>query len=914
MAIKTTPYMEVWCYPLIPTKRWRARSFGLSDNLANLDKGPEPRGGYTGFIGTPATGTLSPSVGPGQGGHITETDGLQWFDLWDEEDKTRLAGYTVQPRAVPLSSVLENETKLNPPTTTVGLVWRASGDFSEYWQTVLPDREPLCTGIKFSSVNMLHRAAASTVENLPEGQEFRVELQLLGVDRSTDWGYQPWLKLTWGLSHGVYFAAGQQAVYGQMPPPTGSGAYTSSDLRPLRTLAMLDGFWGYGVVAFDVRYVGGRLVLQSGENGVVYTNRNRNKNPQKSGEQDREGAVDPIRAVAAPLQVEAVGLAFTVRVQEIAYADATIASPTEANPVPGAVNSNKTGYFKRRFYAAQAPGADAKAYVMGYHPAVVAPNGREQSPEKIGVVTIEPGTAAAHDYRCTLTAKVNARDDLETSAWRNDVLTYKAKAMRGQKSPFVHGVVMKQPPSWETVTTADPVNIRPALLRATESCADPLLQAGPAWEFDIDRNVLQDLAHPSGGTLGEDWDDYVNRYHLIAVNTGWVYDDGSIRAWITPSLLGTTRCRLFGYQTSIGPAAPGYGKRELKMSARDPVVRLQRPAGMVNARFAALDFLLANKLATSSLSSQSALYGADAVHYMLQTALGEQYADNLQVYYPGYIGSWPPTGSSRPNQWTLLEYRAYTDPPSGSGFIFPPPFGSPTLEWMQKMGEADFAIFFYGPSWTTPGQLAPCYGNYFVYLYGRDTSRITDAEYIAGDPNLAMSTADWRQVAEHDFNVFTVWGQAPGGGDLGGLMPALPQFSAESIIEGSALPEQDVSKTWERTKLLQGTQFWLPGVARIVAFLAREMVRGLQVRRVSLRVRGLEWLWWGDKVQVTASGAQSDPQFAFAPGGTPQTFRVMRIQNTYDLQGGNWEGVLSLADQPNWGSIGNPNNWQFRSR
>ncbi len=99
MPLKTTPHMEVWCSPLVAQSRWRARTFGVSDTLVNLDRGPEKRGGYTGMAGVGA-GMASPATGASQGGHIVEAENLEWLDVYDEDDRTRLSGYRVKPRYV----------------------------------------------------------------------------------------------------------------------------------------------------------------------------------------------------------------------------------------------------------------------------------------------------------------------------------------------------------------------------------------------------------------------------------------------------------------------------------------------------------------------------------------------------------------------------------------------------------------------------------------------------------------------------------------------------------------------------------------------------------------------------------------------------------------------------------------------
>jgi hypothetical protein len=299
------------------------------------------------------------------------------------------------------------------------------------------------------------------------------------------------------------------------------------------------------------------------------------------------------------------------------------------------------GNFKRKFFAAQAPGATGVGgYVRGYFPRRMNVNGIEQSATLVATVAVDPNTRSGEQhYTCALEA--DAPDaELNTVAWREDVRTYKDKAMRGHASPFVHGVVVRSGVTWRAQTTADPVDIRPAILSATESTADPAIQAGPTWNFSVDRNILPDIAHPAGGTLGNDWDEYVGKYHPVNVRVGWVYDDGEVRVYSEQGgAVADAMVRLKGYIMSVGPEAPGANQRLLSVDARDPIVRLQRPAGLVDGRFCALDFLMAEKLDAVSPDRKSSIYGADCVQYIIGTALDDWAGESLQVYYPGYTGS-----------------------------------------------------------------------------------------------------------------------------------------------------------------------------------------------------------------------------------------------------------------------------------
>jgi hypothetical protein len=888
MPTKAQPWMRVYCWPLSPQSSRLGSSFAISDHLADLlDRAQGSEGGYSGTTGP----------GTGAGNQIIEASNLRWWHLNDESDKTRLCGYTVDTRYQPLNSIISGDNSINPPTGGVGLVWNVNSAHTDRWQTCLPDYGPACTAIRQTKLDMLEPTAARTRLPLPENQPFRVSLQLLGSAQGDFAGEVPWLRLSWGGGHVLNFDAGRAPEYGFRKGPATSGA-APTGYTARRTVPWAAALWHYSLVEFDVMYMGGRLCFIGADASTIYTDRPRGLD-SSSTKGDREGQVNAVTGRAGPLSIESKGTAYVLRVQEIAHADLTIGDDGVGT------ESNHTGYFRRRYNSGQRPTA-LTGYASGYNPALKG--GVEQSPDKLATVTHETTTGTWRGegtVRCDIEANVKGTVALQPASWRDDVVEYgDGKAMRGHSSSLVHSLICNAPTRWRTVTSDDPVDIRPALDRAHETCADPNLQKGNQWTLEADRLRLRDIAAPTGGSLGENWQSYVGRNRRIRVEVAWLYDDGVRRAYGTPGgAPASSVSRLYGYQTAIGVSMPQVNKRNLTIDARDPLWRLQGKNAIINGEYAALDFLFARKLAAAGSGRKTVLYGADGVQYMLRTLLGDDEADALQVYYPGFAGLWGDGMRVLAGQWGLIEYLTYTNPPSGGGLIFPPPFGQDVLSWAGKIGEYDFAVLFYGPSQSDPTIQAPCYGNYFSYVHGRATTRLPDAVYLTGDEDLAILSAENQQVGEQDCNSWEFWGQVPGQNDLGGLMPALPIFSGIATIQsGSPIEEQNALLTWKRTSVRQGTQFYMPMVARRLAMMAYLLFWGTPARRVGVKCRGNEWLWWGDKVQIatdTATG-ESDPQLAYTVPGTEiaQTFRVMRARNDYQLgDKPNWETTLTLADQ-----------------
>lgn len=905
MAHKSQPYFEAWAYPLYAQMRYAGRHLSISDNIANLDRGAGADMGFSGPM--PETSLSQPVMGPGQGGHVVEVDGLVWRDLTDQDDKTSIAGYTIAPRIIAMSSMLKEEKKVNPPGGTTALVWQPSPGQEDYWRTCIPDREPLSTALRYSNIDMVTGCgAAQTTKPIPANQPFRLELQCLAANKGAG-TLQPWMLVSWG-TFGLYFVAGQTPMLVQRLPQ-GSGASGSPCVKPLRHLPALAGFWGREMLSVDVEYHGGRMAIVHQSGSVIYTDRARNSDPTAL----QEGKVKPVIAAAAPMSVQSQGVSFTMRPHEIAYGDSVVENPDGGMSASDlqVSTTNVKGYFKRRFYSGS-PVQDTNTMgeVFGHDPVLANGKGSGIKATQLGSVSVEKTGPLEYNYRCEIDARNTIPVPLE-EAWEDGPFQYGGEhCMRGQKTPLIDRVTLRQTPTWRPVVTTDPVDVRPALMSASENMADPALQAGTTWSFHADRSILADLGHPSGvGTLGPEgfdgnnaptgWNAFVNKYHAIAVNVGWIYDDGSIRAYSTDGTNKGKICRLYGYQTGNAPKAQHVNDRALDFGAKDPIMRLQAPAATIDERYAALDFLYVDKQRRTPANRKAALFGADCVKYILSVGLGQEYANALQVAYPGHpLALW--SEDARPNFYSIYDYRMFCDPPSGGGFLWPPPFGKCGLDWITQLCDVDFAMFFFAPSVAAANNLAPTYANYFEYVQGTPTTDIPDATYQPSDVDKLMASLEWQQLLQNDFNRVAVWGAAPGQPPLGGIVPALPQFSSNAVVP-STVPEQQASLTWERTKVHSGQQFYLPGVAYRVALAMAMLLSNVEVRRLSATCRGIEWLWWGQKAQFTATGPESDPALTFpAPvGDGKQTFRIMRIRNQYQFdRGANWTCNLSVADQP----------------
>ena len=897
---KQVPILSIAASPLTPQVAYRGRACGIADYLPNLDKRPGTAPGYV--YPTAASRGYQPLSGPGQGGDIQAVNNLTLYRLEDNVDKTNLIGYGVSKQIVPLNNVLDQEAKINPPGDITGLIWTptdCSYDDTKnqcgngYWQTCLPDRVPLACALRYSNVDMLTLASAQTALPLPQNQHFRVELQLIGAAKTGQSDYAPFLQLAWGQQFALSLWAGNDAALSQGIPSGGNGA-AQDNYQQLRNLPHLNGFWDYAPVTFDVCYYGGRLVVENDQNTTVYTDRSRNTSPQMYNTQ--EGKVNAVTGYEGPLAVTGRGTAFTLRVHEIAYGD-------EGDGTAGPATNQ--GDFTRQFYSSFRLNPLAiTAAAVGYDETL--PSAAQRQPLNSGVnIAITAGKDLTNNYKCTIKSHAPTVATVPV-AWRpdGDISQYgSGYAMRGHSTPIYHSVTLSQAPTWQAVTTADPLEMFPAMISLEETCSDPALQAGLTWSGEFNRLILKDLPSPTGvGTVGENWQQYCSANHQCRIMTAWQYDDGHTHAYTAAGTDVGAVTRFLGYITSIGPSAPGVNERPMKVRFQDPMYRLMPPAAMIDDQYAALDFLYYQK--QMDPSAADGFWGADGAQYILQTALGSQWANALQVQYPGFaMQAWnnacdpriPSAGSA--GQPTLMEYALFADPPSGGGLFWPPPFRQAAADWLHSLAATEFCTFFFAPSVSDPTQIAPTYANYWEYIQGWPTMHIPTADYVDGDVNLLMRSGEWEQLEQEFYNEVQVWGNAPGQAELGGLIPALPQFSAKVPVYNT-IPELSEVYTWKRTKLLYGPQYYLPMVAQNVANFIARLLANVQVRRVKINCRGIECLWWGQKCQLVSTSGETDPQLVFnAPGtSSPQTFRIMRVSNHYTQS--DWKTDLSIADLP----------------
>ncbi|MGD9496373.1 MAG: hypothetical protein AB7Y46_08680 [Armatimonadota bacterium] len=871
---KRQPWVQVLAYPLGATPVMTRQAFCRTDRLAELAREPNAAPPVPLLpdrtIGGVRLTTPERAIGYGV---IEDVDNLYWWDLEDRNENTSVSGYTVAPalivRANRMTEWALTHGEVRGRRDPMVIEWEDV--VGEYWETCTPDAEPQEHAIAWRGTDRNEPYLAVTKYDLPRAQSWSLRLWFLGTAPVYDDQEEnlPYLRVLWGGCWSVVF---------DLYRPPALQRRVNGEWRTVRSFEDLGGdLFASGVpVWLSCMHIAGRIVMVISPAGaerqqVVYTRR-----------QEDAFGVPQVMAVAVPegpMALEGCGVAFSAQLHEVCWGRWVPEAKDEYGIVTPA-HWQGDGRFSRTYNCNRVVSASAqKTAVFGFA-GDGSPHGRSQFAEgdagSVGSVVDEPvrdalgRTTGQRRYTVTLTAHNPDIDDdwMETSG----------KCMAGATTPFATGVAVRLG-SAHTQQSLDPIDLRPALRTVTEELADPALTAGPTWQLAVHRDLLPECIHQgTGNPIGSAWTNYVEKYHVLKVNVAWVQADGSISAGPQPGGSPAPYVqRLNGLISAVQLQTDRFGTWPATIIARDPSLLLQEPAGVIDGRFAPLDLLLLEKLD----QGERRLMGWEAVRYILEVALGPDVADSLRAVFPD-------------NQYDLLTHRIMLDPPSG-GFFFPPPFGQDAYRWIMQLAERDFAVFFWRADPNDWSQVVPYYANYFAYLKDVPTWELPDAVYAPGDADHLITGFGWQQEPREDYNRVLVWGAPPGQGSLGGLMPALDAFSAEARIETSALPEQAIPNTWERTKVLSGTHYWLPLVARVVAMNLVRLIQGVDVRTTTIKTRGNPYLWWGFRVRPQMGGAASDP---YGADLNDRLSRIMRMRNSIDLERGNWETVLRLAPEP----------------
>lgn len=827
-------------------KWWSFNDPSTGSTVAGYTLAPRLLPRYTYISGVPGEGGL---ILPGE--HYLFGFRRLWGDLWnvvhpdDSENASAIAWYSSAPPGAQYALPTNGEGEEETPTENLRTV------------------EPLVEDSRHAFSGACY--VAESIQPQPARISFGVKLWLGAAAP----GCQPWFRLCWAdRRYSVLLHDGLPPVLSVAAPghdPYWRRADIAHDAAPTW-------FGGTEPIMVRVLYLAGRIVVDISAGTTTST---------LVHSTSRDGEATAVKTSAGRIAVAGAWAPVTLRMYEILWGQTEVVETgAEPDNPEGAPTEREMilpeGSFRRRFIALRTSSA-MEAYGLGWAP------GRAQSNQSGGklldayspahITVAETGEPGMREYMCELrgepsesqpTDYISRLDDGPDDEHLNDI------PLRKALTPFVHTVVVNYAQGGRKKSLA-PLNIRPAVTRANEQAEDPILSPGPVWRLSVAREALPDCPLANGIRVGDAWQAYFQRYHPAVIDVRWRLSDGTSTR---------TYRRFDGWIWSRNPELSGApASRTADVELRDHTARLMRPAAVVDERFTPLDMLLYQQAQQAKAGGRPALYGWQCVQYMLETLLGPNIAATMEHYMPD---DW----------YSLLDYRIVVgDMPSG-GLLFPPPWGQSVWDWIQRICDIDFAVFFFGGSMAGANRLAPIYGNYFEIVRAAPTHTLYDI-----DTNEPLAGMQINQATEADVNRVLVWGHFPSASQAyRDIIPAIGLISAEARIEDSSpIPEQNISRTWERTLVKEGTQFWLPRIAQVIAHLTLRLYLGVEVARYSVHTRGIEDLWWGQKVRIADTAVGADPWLANLVG---KDYRVMRVNNEYDLEKGTWVSHMNIVPQP----------------
>jgi hypothetical protein len=317
------------------------------------------------------------------------------------------------------------------------------------------------------------------------------------------------------------------------------------------------------------------------------------------------------------------------------------------------------------------------------------------------------------------------------------------------------------------------LDLRPALASLSISSGEPGAMPSAEARMDVEISLL-DRLYPG-------WQSILAPFRPV-----------EIKARETPE---TPWLPLFkGYLLPDSIGQDGFNSQQLSFIARDPMMRLQAPAALIDGRYAPLDLFRAE--------GSDVLYGAQGVQHLLEIELGKQEASQLN-------GNGDPFRFLPPGHYPLqgaadVDIFILQDLPQSGSFRFPPPFGEDLKSWLDKLAEYDHAVWFYDPS-----ENGFVYGHLRQFFNERGTKVWTLRGATTEHPEGDDSPTAWPLLAqfartgllEHAYTGTQVWGMTDS--STSALMPALivGRYAPAAILNNTDPLSE--TQSWRRTLLLK---------------------------------------------------------------------------------------------------------------
>lgn len=443
----------------------------------------------------------------------------------------------------------------------------------------------------------------------------------------------------------------------------------------------------------------------------------------------------------------------------------------------------------------------------------------------------------------------------------------------GIDTPFVTKVLCRFAPTWTNPNVAG-LEIEAAVKNWRVSKARPPLLAGAQATFELDRTILNRL---SGS-----WQTYAGQYHPVQFKVKWHYDDGT-------SDLNFTR--LFrGYIYLPAMDSERANDQRLRLTCRDPMLRLQDENARVNFRYPPLDILFA--FLEGDNPDGMAIYGWDAIKEILGIAIGPDEANTLNGDGDGskYFseGHYALLSSRTDTAGYFAVSQSLGQPVTTGGWMFPAPYRSDVLSWLKTIAKNDggqeSTVIYYGwPDGYDGEWPVPIYGRLLNIIAGRTVKVLPDADYISGDINKLIQRMSVERRPDRNINVVTAYAAgAPNIADNIDLPIRMAQ--ARLAFDDINAPED----TWERELELDVEMGAAPGArgfggveAAALDFI--ELMKNRDMDFPDLVIRGDAEMDWGDKVQVKLQNACGSDTTIGLHG---VTFRVEQVEHSGSQENG----------------------------
>lgn len=451
----------------------------------------------------------------------------------------------------------------------------------------------------------------------------------------------------------------------------------------------------------------------------------------------------------------------------------------------------------------------------------------------------------------------------------------------GIDTPFVSGQKIYGAPVWSDASLV-PLDITPACLGGVITQAHPPIQPGTEVSLDFNRRLLDSLSNT--------WTNYVDRYHPIDIAMRWHYDNGTHDGSWTPMFKG--------YITVAAKSTGGVNDNLMTLTCHDSIIRLIKPAATIDFRYPPMDTVIMEQVAVNPLAKT---YGSDFVKRILEIAIGPDEANALTVYY---ANSMYPLFSADSDVCGYVGNPAVGQPPIKSFPLFPVPWNDDALTWINKIGQLDRCIFYYG----YPGGISAGAG-WPVPIYGRlieIQKHFNQAVLELPDSGSVIATlikADVTTQPGKDINRILVYANVSGKTNANPFLPAdrigVARLGADDI--------NSAEKTWERTLIVSDNAGPSVGAVEAIAAGIKNEIANRNIVFPTFTIRGQETLQWGRlvklKQQVTRTGDYPD----LTLGLNQVVVRCERVQQKFSLDPSGatlpefvttiWPRVLSAAEQ-----------------